>query len=783
MAKAKTTIKKITQNAWECTKIFKTGEIEKRIVKDPIDIWSIGNTGVRNPWRIPGGYKVYVESNQVGKIRTAQEQKLFKEKLLLAGEIGGDPKKDADASITRKYRLMFNKYGFAYPEVLKKDGFSQKEIGKIDDITPAGWAFYHANTIQAQQECFLRGLVVQMEPLGERETYSPLRWVLKIMFDLFERTGDYKINYIEFAVCVQTSSPKYELETVVNKILEIRGRRKKYINKKKFDRDLIHNAWKHYFKEEKNFHEYADMNLRYLSASGILKRSGRGITVMPEYKSLAYELTKNVISDATLKERYKLLCQGAPLPTDNTEIAKKVLEDLINELEMYNIKYEIPDITLDNSKNINIVRSNLKQNIDHYKEEKYAQNQRECWYEIYEYMKLLISNNGKSKELGEDYIINVPKAEAAAYLEWILWRAFLAIDHIVNKPYDARGFNVDQDYLPIGTAPGGKPDMIFEFDDYVIVVEVTLSTNSRQEAMEGEPVRRHVADLVQKYKKPVYGLFVANKIDSNTAETFNERIESLELNKLLNQIIDKEKTIKTNIRTNQYTAVIFQKERNNPYTSHFYIAQELEPYLGSLELNFFISKYNEMSNKSGKKVSIYALNYGLCMDENLRWGKPKGNEYRTYFIESPFNFTPVIKNFLSENKKIYCENCMHEFSEEEYNLMKKYGGTCLKCGCKNSIQEKRVLSDEERSEIEEIEKKDNLLEREQYQLLKLLQYSRKDKTATELAQELDVSWQKIGWIAKKIEEDYCYLKKEPRKGKMYYVLSDLGREYLDSITP
>ena len=171
------------------------------------------------------------------------------------------------------------------------------------------------------------------------------------------------------------------------------------------------------------------------------------------------------------------------------------------------------------------------------------------------------------------------------------------------------------------------------------------------------------------------------------------------------------------------------------------------------------------------------------MDENLRWGKPKGNEYRTYFIESPFNFTPVIKNFLSENKKIYCENCMHEFSEEEYNLMKKYGGTCLKCGCKNSIQEKRVLSDEERSEIEEIEKKDNLLEREQYQLLKLLQYSRKDKTATELAQELDVSWQKIGWIAKKIEEDYCYLKKEPRKGKMYYVLSDLGREYLDSITP
>lgn len=544
MAKAKTTIKKITQNEWECTKIFKTGEIEKRIVKDPIDIWSIGNTGVRNPWRIPGGYKVYVESNQVGKIRTAQEQKLFKEKLLLAGEIGGDPKKDADASITRKYRLMFNKYGFAYPEVLKKDGFSQKEIGKIDDITPAGWAFYHANTIQAQQECFLRGLVVQMEPLDYFQLYA----------------GD-KRNEMESMAVAYTE--------------RLMDTRLKIYTGKDFD---------YYFDTTKTSKE--------------------------EYCKYLFNMTMNVVRHIGL--------------------------------------------ILDYAQELSIIQ-------------------------------------------GERITLNI-------------------LNEASKRFYKER--------------------------------------------------------LVQFFE------------ESKTAKmTYNERIESLELNKLLNQIIDKEKTIKTNIRTNQYTAVIFQKERNNPYTSHFYIAQELESYLGSLELNFFISKYNEMSNKSGKKVSIYALNYGLCMDENLRWGKPKGNEYRTYFIESPFNFTPVIKNFLSENKKIYCENCMHEFSEEEYNLMKKYGGTCLKCGCKNSIQEKRVLSDEERSEIEEIEKKDNLLEREQYQLLKLLQYSRKDKTATELAQELDVSWQKIGWIAKKIEEDYCYLKKEPRKGRMYYVLSDLGREYLDSITP
>lgn len=47
-----------------------------------------------------------------------------------------------------------------------------------------------------------------------------------------------------------------------------------------------------------------------------------------------------------------------------------------------------------------------------------------------------------------------------------------------------------------------------------------MSTSSRQEAMEGEPVRRHVSDAVLRYDKPVYGMFIANRIDSNTAETF-----------------------------------------------------------------------------------------------------------------------------------------------------------------------------------------------------------------------------------------------------------------------
>ena len=491
-----------------------------RIVKDPMDIWLIGNTGMRNPWRIPSGFKVYVESNLVGRLRAPEDQMAFKELLFEKGEIGGDADKDTSASITRKYRLMFNKYGFAYPEVTKKDGFDQSELGAVDAITPLGQTFYKADSVAAQQECFLRGLIVPMERLDDNSVFSPLLWVVKVMLELENRTGDTKLNFIEFATCVQTTNPLSDVSEVANEILAIREERKGAENKKKYDRELIAKKYERYLKQEGNFRDYADMNIRYLVSAGIVKRAGRGMTLSPEYHSMAIELIKGVVSNEPLKDRLKKLCEGAPLPTDNQDMAAKVLNDMIAELDFYKIDYQMPDIPLDSAKNINIVRNSLKKNIDKFKEEQYALRQANEWQEIYEYMNLLIVNNGKEKELGEDYTIKVPKSEAAAYLEWILWRAFLAIDHTVNKPYEARGFNIDQDYLPVGTAPGGGPDMIFEFDDFIIVIEVTMSTNSRQEAMEGEPVRRHVADIVMTNDKPVYGVFVANKIDSNTAETF-----------------------------------------------------------------------------------------------------------------------------------------------------------------------------------------------------------------------------------------------------------------------
>ena len=220
---------------------------------------------------------------------------------------------------------------------------------------------------------------------------------------------------------------------------------------------------------------------------------------------------------------YRKLCNGAPLPTDDIDVAKALLDDLMKKMKNRHIVFDISDLPLTNATEVNIARQRLENILAQTNEVAYASEQCNQWKEIADYMSLLIKGGGKH-EYDEDNAIEVPKDETPAYLEWVLWRAALAIDHMVNKPYEVRGFRLDSDFLPVSAAGGGKGDLYWEYKDFTILTEVTMSTSSRQEAMEGEPVRRHVSDAVLKYDKPVYGMFIAVKIDTNTAETFRHGI-------------------------------------------------------------------------------------------------------------------------------------------------------------------------------------------------------------------------------------------------------------------
>ena len=492
-------------------------------MEENIKIWLVGNTGLRNPNRIQEGLAVYAKSAFVGKLHGRDNEIGFMNLLNKEGIIQNESGKDESGSHARKWRLMFAKNGYIYPQVGKKDG-NQDDLGAMDEITPFGRTFLKADTFPAVQECFLRAMSVEQFEMPDKTTYfSPLRWMLAIMLELEKRTGSTEMSRIEFALWGHTTNPSYNLSEVVDHILDLRQRRAKASAKRTFDKNEIKERGKHYDKKADNFLDYSDMNMRYLRISGMFQRKGRGIMIVPAKHLLAKKLAKETATSESLMDAYKQLCSGAPLPTDNIDVAKTLLEDLKKQMKERHIVYDISDLPLDTPAEINIARQRLEDTLAKTDEIQYANDQCNQWQEIADYMSLLIKGGGKLV-YDEDNAIEIPKDETPAYFEWTLWRAALAIDHMVNKPYEVRGFRLDSDFLPVTTAGGGKGDLYCEFEDFMILTEVTMSTSSRQEAMEGEPVRRHVSDAVLSYNKPVYGLFLAIRIDTNTAETFRHGI-------------------------------------------------------------------------------------------------------------------------------------------------------------------------------------------------------------------------------------------------------------------
>lgn len=490
---------------------------------EQINIWLVGNTGLRNPNRIQEGFAVFVNSAFVGHLHGRGNELGFMNLLDEKGIIHNEEGKDSSGSHARKWRLMFAKNGLIYPQVQKKDG-TQEELGPLDGITPFGRSFLKADTYPAMQECFLRAMSVEQFSTPDGTHYfSPLRWLLAIMLELEKRTGSSELSRIEFALWGHTTNPSYDLDEVVESILDLRMRRSAAPAKRPFDKREIAKRGENYDKKADNFLDYSDMNMRYLRISGVLQRKGRGLIIVPTKHVLAEKLASSTASAVPIMEQYKLLCSGAPLPTDNADVAKSLLDDLVKQMKERHILFDISDLPLDSATEINIARQRLESILSQTDEIKYANDQCNQWEEIRDYMTLLIRGGGKLV-YDEDNAIEIPKDETPAYLEWTLWRAALAIDHMVNKPYEVRGFKLDSDFLPVTAAGGGKGDLYCEFNDFTILTEVTMSTSSRQEAMEGEPVRRHVSDAVLQYDKPVYGMFIAVRIDTNTAETFRHGI-------------------------------------------------------------------------------------------------------------------------------------------------------------------------------------------------------------------------------------------------------------------
>lgn len=105
-------------------------------------------------------------------------------------------------------------------------------------------------------------------------------------------------------------------------------------------------------------------------------------------------------------------------------------------------------------------------------------------------------------------------------LEWNVWRAFA----MLNDGEITGNFKTDTEGMPLNTALGNKPDIECKYTDFDIIVEVTMSSGSKQYEMEGEPVARHLGRLKNEENRDInrgaYCIFIAPTINEATLAHF-----------------------------------------------------------------------------------------------------------------------------------------------------------------------------------------------------------------------------------------------------------------------
>lgn len=500
-------------------------------------IWHIGNTTVRTPYRLREALIALLDSGLNGNLAQENESKFAKllhdEEVLYLSRIDTG----ADFSDTgRKWRSALSQLGFITPQFTRRaesgktdskllpytigiDGLS----GKPYEITPLGHKLISSDVVAAQQECFLRSLFIYKIPSSIENRYKckpfkPLCFVINILLELEKRELEPKISFVEFALYVQTNTEDDGVKKVVDSISNYRSERTSWEGEiRRYHKKLYTEISKASNIAYSTLSDYADLSFRYLKSTGLFKSSGRGIVISDTKRKIALLIANNEDVIADDHEYFSTLWNGAELPSDKPSLAKSIILDLKERVE--DKEHPILSEEFDSPSDMAILRHRLEKIIFEQEEEAFANSQKDDIENILGWLEVLETK--KSVTLDDGTLIKFPKGEAPAYLEWILWRSFLAIDSLCNKPWNSRRFSIDQDFLPINCAPGGGADLIFEFDHTVIVVEVTLTTSSRQEAAEGEPVRRHIAKYVEEYNsKEVFGLFIALNIDSNTANTF-----------------------------------------------------------------------------------------------------------------------------------------------------------------------------------------------------------------------------------------------------------------------
>ena len=254
--------------------------------------------------------------------------------------------------------------------------------------------------------------------------------------------------------------------------------------------------------QSNNMRDYADACFRYLRATGLVNVShvGKSLSIVPERTEDVDFLLENIDRDPLKFETEAEYCDylgsanSPELLTDNqTELLKKLYDEFPEQ--------KIPETS--STEELKDLLGDLRDERRDKNIENQIQSLKE--YELYDDVQTVFND-----------IVDKKFYDTPIMLEWNTWRAMTMIDGGNIKA----NLNFDDFGKPLSTAAGNMADIVCDYGDFLVTVEVTMSSGQRQFEMEGESVNRHLGKLKVKSEKPCYCLFVAPTINEASISFF-----------------------------------------------------------------------------------------------------------------------------------------------------------------------------------------------------------------------------------------------------------------------
>lgn len=313
-----------------------------------------------------------------------------------------------------------------------------------------------------------------------------VRKIEKFRIEKAQHTGSYRIFKTEY------------LNNELKKIYRNRIQRGETKTRESNDSSLA----KFLKTQSSNMRDYADACFRYLRITGLVNVShvGKSLSIVPERIADVDYILKTVDRNPLYVEDqadYTAYLGNAALPkllTDNrTMLVQKIRE-------------EFPSVEIVAKATIDDLKDLLADLLEQRKQKSITEQVTE------------IKDYRQYDEIQSVYeqIENNELYDAPLMLEWNTWRAMTMLDGGEIKA----NLNFDDYGHPLSTAAGNMSDIVCDYGNYMVCVEVTMASGQKQYEMEGEPVTRHLGKLKKASGKPCYCLFVAPTINDACVSHF-----------------------------------------------------------------------------------------------------------------------------------------------------------------------------------------------------------------------------------------------------------------------